>query len=151
MRKIIIADASCLILLAKINQLDILQKIYSEVSITPEIAIEFNQKLPEWIKIEITKDKSLQVIFEKLLDKGESSAIILAIENKGSTLIIDEKKGRKIAIENNIKITGTIGLLIKAKELGIIDKIKPIFTKIKETNFRISNEIEKIALLICKE
>lgn len=61
-------------------------------------------------------------------------------------LIIDDLKARKIALQLNIKITGTIGIIIKAKLNKIIPSIIPILNKIKETNFFISPELEFQAL-----
>ncbi|HEX2935506.1 MAG TPA: DUF3368 domain-containing protein [Bacteroidales bacterium] len=63
-----------------------------------------------------------------------------------STLIIDDYKARRIAENLHLAYTGTIGVIIKAKLLGIIPSIKPIIEKIKQTNFRISLEIELNAL-----
>lgn len=56
MHKIIISDTSCLILLSKINELEILQKVYSKVTITPEISFEFGEHLPPWVEIIPVKD-----------------------------------------------------------------------------------------------
>lgn len=80
------------------------------------------------------------------VDKGESSAMALALEMPESTIIIDDYKARKVADHLGINYTGTIGVLIKAKLLGIIQSIKPLLAKIKETNFRISAELEEKAL-----
>lgn len=80
------------------------------------------------------------------IDKGESSAIALALEIPESTLIIDDYKARRIAENLHLAYTGTIGVIIKAKLLGIIPSIRPIIEKIKQTNFRISLEIEINAL-----
>jgi len=80
------------------------------------------------------------------IDKGESSAIALALEIPESTLILDDYKARKIAEKLGLNITGTIGVIIKAKLKGIIPSIKPVLMKIKQTNFRISIELELSAL-----
>lgn len=72
------------------------------------------------------------------IDKGESSAIALAIETPNSTLILDDFKARKIAEQLGLPYTGTIGIIIKAKLQGIIQTIKPILSKIKQTDFRLS-------------
>jgi len=81
-------------------------------------------------------------ILELQLDKGESSAIALALEIPNSTLILDDYKARKIAENLGLNFTGTIGIIIKAKLENIIPSIKPLLEKIKQTNFRISPEIE---------
>ncbi|MFP9112616.1 DUF3368 domain-containing protein [Flavobacterium sp. RHBU_3] len=146
MLKTIISDTSCLIILSKINQLNLLHKLYGEITTTPEIAGEFGEPLPEWINIEEVTDKLRQQILELQIDKGESSAIALALQVPESTLILDDYKARKIATQLNLKITGTIGIIVKCKKVGIITTIKPILNDIKTTDFRLSNELEQLAL-----
>jgi predicted nucleic acid-binding protein len=80
------------------------------------------------------------------IDKGESSAIALALEIPDSTIILDDYKARKIAERLGITFTGTIGVIIKAKLKGVISSIKPILEKIKQTDFRLSADIESQAL-----
>lgn len=80
------------------------------------------------------------------IDKGESSAIALALETPGSTIILDDNKARKIANQLGLTFTRTIGIVVKAKLVGHIPSIKPIIAKIKQTNFRLSAEIELQAL-----
>jgi predicted nucleic acid-binding protein len=151
MHRIIIADTSCLILLSNINELDLLQKIYGNVFITEIIAEEFGEQLPEWIIIEQVNDLNKQKLLELQIDRGEASAITLAIENKNSTIIIDDYKARKIAEQLGINFTGTFGILLKAKNMQLIPLIKPILDKIKNTNFRISEELELTVLKLANE
>ncbi len=80
------------------------------------------------------------------IDKGESIAIALALETPDCTIILDDFKARKIANQLGLHITGTIGVIVRAKLKGIIPSIKPILQKIKETDFRFSIEIELHAL-----
>lgn len=151
MHKIIISDTSCLIILSNINELDILHKVYGEIVTTIDIAIEYGDSLPEWIQIEKVTDKYRQQLLEMQIDKGESSAIALALETPNSTIILDDFKARKIAKQLGISFTGTLEVIIKAKLEGIIPSIKPILEKIKKTDFRLSLEIELLALKEAKE
>ena len=147
MRKTIISDTSCFIILSNIDELNLLQQVYGRIINTVEVADEFGEKLPDWIEIVAVKDKMRQQLLELQIDKGESSAIALALETNECTLIIDDYKARKVADQLGLVFTGTIGVIVKAKLLGIIDSIKPILVKIKETNFRISSELENQALI----
>lgn len=63
-----------------------------------------------------------------------------------SVIILDDYKARKIAENLRLEIIGNIGVIIKAKKLGKIESIKPYLNKIRQTNFRISPELEKLAL-----
>jgi len=151
MRKTIISDTSCFIILSNIGEMGLLCKVYSEVTTTPEIADEFGEKLPEWVIVSKVKDAAYQRILELQIDKGESSAIALALETPDSIVILDDYKARKIANSLNLPYVGTIGVIVKAKLLGIIPSIKPILDKMKATNFRLSAELERDALLAAKE
>ena len=151
MRKIVISDTSCLIILSKIGALEILNKLYDKIVTTNEIALEFGEELPSWIEILNVKDVSKQQLLELQIDKGESSAIALALENPNSKVILDDNKARKVATQLGIDFTGTLGIIIKAKLNGLIPSIKTYLEKIKETNFRISPELELIALKEAKE
>lgn len=80
------------------------------------------------------------------IDKGESSAIALALETPNCTIILDDYKARKIAEQLGLHFTGTIGVIVKAKLNGVIPSIKPLLSKIRSTDFRLSSELELLAL-----
>jgi len=151
MPKTIISDTSCLIILSNIGELQLLQKVYGQVFTTVEIAQEFGEILPEWIVIKGAADIYKQQLLELQIDKGESSAIALALEMSNSTLILDDNKARKIANQLGLHVTGTIGIIVRAKLNGIIPSIRPILEKIRQTNFRLTIEIETLALKAAQE
>jgi predicted nucleic acid-binding protein len=103
MQKVIIADTSCIILLDKIVELNLLSKLFGQIIITQEIADEFKKELPDWFVIVNPTNKTYQKILEASLDKGEASAIAFAIEQSNCLLIIDDYKGRKYAEHRNIR------------------------------------------------
>ena len=141
MPKIVISDTSSLILFHKIGELDLIRKVYDNITTTEEVAEEFLEQLPEWIKIESVKDKKYQEFLETQVDLGEASAIALAKEMDNPLLLLDDLKARKLAKKLNLKFTGTLGVINKAKQIGVIDKVKPLIDKLLSTNFRISENI----------
>lgn len=151
MPKTIISDTSCFIILTNIGELDLLRKVYGQIITTIEIATEYGETLPEWVEIQTIVDKYRQQLLEMQIDKGESSAIALALETPNCTVILDDYKARKIAERLGINITGTIGVIIKAKLKGIIPSIKPLLEKIKQTDFRLSSDLELLALKEAQE
>ncbi|WP_291083306.1 hypothetical protein [Flavobacterium sp. BFFFF1] len=92
MHKTIISDTSCFIILSKIGELGLLLRLYGQIVTTTDIAEEFGESLPDWVIIENAKDKFHQRILELQIDRGESSAIALALEIQNSTLILDDFK-----------------------------------------------------------
>ena len=149
--KIIISDTSCLIALDRIKKLDVLQKTFSTVITTPEVRDEFLQPLPSWILIRPVKDQKRKESFGTIVDKGEASAIALALETEGSILVIDEKKGRKLAEKLHIEIIGTLKILLLAKEKGVISSIKPIILELEKAQFRFSKSVVQKLLLLAGE
>jgi predicted nucleic acid-binding protein len=148
MPKIVISDTSTLIIFHKIDEFNLLQKVYQEVIITPEIAKEFGEELPDWIKIQPVSDTKYQDFLETQVDYGEASAIALATEYDDVLLLLDDLKARKLAIQLKFQITGTLGVIHKAKQMSIIDKVKPLIDKLLLTDFRVAdNIIEEILKL----
>lgn len=146
MPKTIISDTSCFIILSNIGELNLLHKVYGQIITTVEIANEFGEQLPDWVLIHQVTDKYRQQLLEMQLDKGESSAIALALETPDCTIILDDYKARKIADQLGLHITGTIGVIVKAKLNGLIPSIKPLLSKIRTTDFRLTIELELLAL-----
>src|SRR6056297_803244 len=140
--KIVIADTSCLIALTNIEAINILKELYQEIFITEEILDEFGESVPEWIKIEKVKNEKYKKLLDQVLDTGEASAIALALDCDNVLLVLDDLKGRKEAEKLGFKITGTLGVLFKAKQLGIINELKVYLEKLKNVGFRISEKIE---------
>ena len=151
MPKIVIADASCLIVLTKIDELDVLRRLYGTVLTTPVVAAEFGRPLPAWIRLESARNSRQEQELATQLDAGESSAIALGLEIPGSTAILDDYKARQVADRLGVQLTGTLGMLIKATKMGVVPALRPLLDRIRETDFRFSRELEMQALLAVGE
>lgn len=122
---IIVADSSPLISLAILEKLNLLEDLFDEVFIPNAVYKEvtamkkpYSDSLDKFSKnrIKKVKNKIALSIISHELDIGESEAIILALENNIDTILMDENKGRKIAISKGLHPIGTIGVLIQAKK-----------------------------------
>lgn len=143
MQKTIVSDTSCLILLEKIGELELLHKVFGEIIVTQDVADEYGLTLPQWISVQNPTNQKYQKILETSVDKGEASVIALAVELVDCLLMIDDLKGRNLADALGIKITGTLGVILEAKLSGQIASVKPILASIKQTDFHFSKELEK--------
>lgn len=141
MPEVVISDTSALILFHNIQSLHLLKQVYGTLLTTPEVVAEYGESLPEWFKIKEAEDKKYQRFLETQIDSGEASALALAAGYKEVLLILDDLKARKLARQLNLKVTGTLGVIQKAKDLGVIPKVRPYINRLLETNFRISDII----------
>ena len=141
MPELAISDTSCLIVLSKIGELDLLQVRYGRVLIPPKVAQKYEDHLPIWIEIQEPSTRSMLRLAKFKLDPGEREAIALALDKQGSHAILDDQAARETAEHLHLKITGTLGVLIKSKQTGLIPAITPLIEKIRQTDFRMSEAI----------
>ena len=139
---IVVSDTSPIINLAMIGQLDLLRLLFAKIVIPEavfrEIVIEGQgqsgaeeiQQL-EWFESRSVPNNALLNQLKSDLDIGEAEAIALAIELDADAVLIDEHKGRTIALQHGLKITGIIGVLIAAKQKGYISKVKPFLDDLR--------------------
>ena len=137
----VVSNTTPIISLLKIGKLEILKDLYDEIYIPQEVFNEIeagkhkkyylNLLTFEWIKIEQIQDrKSIAYLLD--LDKGEAEAIVLATESEADLILLDESLGRFHAKHAGLRVTGTIGILVKAKKQGLISELKPLILELKE-------------------
>jgi predicted nucleic acid-binding protein len=151
MPAIVVADTSCLILLQKIGQLQLLSRLYENVRVTPDVVREFGSSLPHWFLTEHPMNHVQLLASQGQVDAGEASAIALALELPDAYLIIDDRRARKVALHFGLRITGTLGVLLEAKQAGYLPALRPVFSEIRRTNFRLTDTLESTLLQLAGE
>jgi predicted nucleic acid-binding protein len=81
-----------------------------------------------------------------LVDLGEASAIKYCLENKKSLLVIDDNKGRKLAKRMGLTVTGTLGVIAKAKKVGLLPAVKSYLELLEKVEFRFDEKLKKVIL-----
>lgn len=121
----IISDSTTLIVLFELDRLDLLSNLFAEIimpdAVYQEISAKSSIDLPDFMRVQQVPDSEMLEILKTVLDEGESEAIALALERK-LPLIIDEKKGRKIALREGIDIIGLLGIVYLNIKKGHISK-----------------------------
>jgi uncharacterized protein len=145
----VVSDSTCLIGLERVGELDILPALFDSVMIPPEVEREFDRSF-EWLKVENLKSNLLAAALEMVVDAGEAEAIALASE-KNCLLISDDKQARTVATRLGVAVIGTVGVLIRAKQNGIISEVKPILDNLESNDFFISRALREEALKIAGE
>lgn len=154
----VVSNTTPLISLLKLGRLDVLMELYQEILIPIAVFEEIeagknksfyrNLSNIDWINIiKIENEDATRYFLD--LDKGEAEAIILATEIGADLIIMDEKLGRFHAKHADLKVTGTVGVLIKAKREGIINELKPLLFELRAKDVWISEKfIDEILSLV---
>jgi len=148
---LIVADAGPLIGLAQIGLLPLLRGLYSKILIPPKVHDEL--QIPSlrpgyealaaaldgaWILVEAPRPTAhSEEIKETLGESGEAEAIALA-EERDTDLLIDEKRGRAVAISRGLRIVGTGAVLLLAKEKGLIGRVADALDELASRSYRIA-------------
>lgn len=156
MRRVIV-NSTPIILFSNINQLEILKQIYGEIVIPqavydevtakPDSACQNLKNHLNWIKIENINNPLQKKMYEAKLHDGEVEVMILAQEEpKADLVILDDNSAKKTAKFLNLPVTGSLGVLLKAKELKIIKEVKPYVDAIIANGFFVTQKIYEMVL-----
>ena len=147
---IVVADTTPLNYLILIDEIELLPALYRTVLIpqevhrelqnprTPPVVRTWASDLPVWCEVHALT--SIPDITLSELDAGERDAIQLALDSGVDTLLMDENEGRRAAIRHHLKVTGTIAVLEKAAQRGLID-FRSTLGRLEQTSFRLSASI----------
>ncbi|MBM4137158.1 MAG: DUF3368 domain-containing protein [Nitrospira sp.] len=161
MHRTVIVNTSPLFYLHRAGCLDCLEKLYGEIVIPEAVAFELEEgkrigedvpKIEDyhWIKVKkVTIPAFIKIIPD--LGQGEAEVLALGCEEKEPLLIIDDSLARRIAKLQAFKLTGTAGVLLKAKKVGHIAEIKPIIEKLKEAGFYLNDKLVADILKMSEE
>lgn len=142
----IVSNASPLIVLLKINKLLILKELFGKVVVPEAVYKEITTKEHErlifnrlgWIEARSIGNIEIAAFLEKLVNRGEAEAIVLAKE-LNATLLIDDAKARKYAKLLNIEVTGTLGLLKIAKRSGLVQSVRKVIEDMLAEGYHIED------------
>lgn len=146
----VVSNAGPLIALAKVGHLSLLRRCYASVLVPHAVFSEISQarfaeaseiKSADFlVKCELERPVEPFLLAE--LGIGEAEAIALAIQRQAMRLLIDERKGRRIAtIVYGVKVTGTAGILLRAKQRGFITAIRPALKQMRESGYFLSDRL----------
>lgn len=146
---LVIADASSLIALQQIGHLGLLSLLFTEIIISPSVAQEVAptvDRLPVWCRIQAVSEKMSLRILQYALGPGESETIALSLELDPTYVILDEKAARRLAIGLGLPVVGTAGLLVKAKQSGIVPAVRPLLEELQRHSFHLSPTLWRLTL-----
>ena len=142
----IVSDSTALIVLLDLDRVELLENLFEVVYITPvvleEISVKYPVVLPPFVTVEKPEDDELIDELRMLLDPGESEAIALA-KTKNLPIIIDEKRGRKVAKGMGLKVIGLLGVVYLNVKKGFLTKSEALsfIENAMEHGYRISRKM----------
>ncbi len=159
MRKIV-SNTTPILSLLKIDKLALLKDLYGKIIIPLAVfqEIEKGKNKPyykdisqfDWIEIKKIQDSnSRDYLFD--LDDGEAEVLILAKEINADLVLLDEIIGRRYAKQLKINLTGTIGILLRAKQVGLISSVKDLLTELVEKGTWLNPKLISKVLIMAKE
>lgn len=135
----VVSNTSPILNLAIVEQLFLLNqqfnKIFIPVAVLNELKIDENRPgylvirealIAGWIQVQEVSDKPFVQILKQTLDHEEAEAIALAIELKADWTLLDEREGRKVAKSFELKVTGILGILLRAKQSGVLKDLQAV-------------------------
>ena len=143
---IVVSDTSAVTSLLQIGRAELLSALYDKVLIPEAVERELKHDhpaLPDFIHVE--RASNLQVVQRLLeeVDRGEAEAIALMIAKRGDLLLIDERRGRRVARREGLPVIGLLGVLAQAKRRGLLDSLGSTLTDLQRVaGFRISDELK---------
>ena len=143
---ILIADSSVIIAFQAVDRLNVLRSLFGEIFIPDAVykevfAVE-KKKAPAFIKVVKLKNREVFNTLFLQLGAGESEVIALALEKKTDKVAIDDKLARRTAEKLGLKIIGTVGILLLAKEKKLVPTVKSVLDALKKKiSFRLSDAV----------
>ena len=147
MHRVVIVNSTPIIALLDIGQIDILKALYDEIIIPEAVRDEVTAKDEHaldnytWIKVHAIKNIAAKDTFISSLHDGEVEVMILAKEINSDLVILDDSLARRHAKHQGLTITGTVGVILRAKHNGIIDSVKPLLDGLVNSDFYISESV----------
>lgn len=153
----VVADASVLIALWRVQQIELLPVLFNEVLIPPAVASEISvankaggHLLEGLIWIQVVqlqnpakvKDLTLAQSIYQRLHIGEAQSIVLAEELRADLLLMDERRGRAVARQHGLSVMGVGGVLLMAKNQGLLAKVRPVLDLlVAAMDFRLAKDL----------
>lgn len=156
MRRVIV-NSTPIIVLSNIYRLDILKALYGQIIIPQAVYDEVTAKSDsacyqitkhsDWIVVERVANAEQKRMYQAKLHAGEVEVMILAQQNpKADLVILDDNTAKKTAKFLGLTVTGTLGVLLKAKKEGVIESVTPIIDELLSNGFYITDEVRRMVM-----
>ncbi|ETW95028.1 MAG: hypothetical protein ETSY2_48740, partial [Candidatus Entotheonella gemina] len=151
MPELVISNTSPLFYLHRLRQLTLLRALYQQIVVPGAVRDELHagriqgEDTPELADYDWITVRSVQVpeFLMRITDLGlgEAQVLALALEEPGSLVILDDRFARAVAQMRHLRLTGTAGVILKAKQEGHLEAVTPLLDRLTQMGFRLSNTV----------
>ncbi len=145
-----VTNSTCLIALERIGQLTLLPRVFKRVLAPSAVQAELGSRV-EWLIVKEVRNPGIVTALRTQLDEGEAQAIALAMESGDAVIILDDKKARRVGQQIGLKVIGTVGVLLRAKRMGVISIVQPLLDALQQAGFRMTEALYEEALRVAGE
>lgn len=153
---VVICNTSPIQYLYQADVLELLPELAGQVYVPEAVVAELeegqrrNVLLPvledlSWLIVRPVRDRTLLPLVTHLGD-GEKEVLALGLETQDALLLLDDRDARRYAQTLELEISGTLGLLLRAKERGILDAIRPVLDRLQALRFRLNPRTRQMVL-----
>jgi len=157
----VVSNTSPLFYLHCLRRFELLLQLFSRILVPPAVVQELEEgkqrglSVPDvtaysWVQRRVPADP-IYLSLPPQLGKGEVEAIALAHEMPETLLLLDDLSARHAAQDLGLAMTGTLGVLLRAKEKGLILALKPLITPLCRAGFRLGPRVERMFLDLAGE
>lgn len=147
---IVVSDTSPLTALLSVGEEEILPRLFGKVIVPIAVREELMQShalLPDWLEVRDVIDLAAAKRLTLMVDGGEAEAIELAKELHADLLLIDERKGRRLAVAEGVSVIGLLGVVVLAKRRGLIPSARDLIAGLRDqAGFYLSRDLVDRAL-----
>ena len=159
----VIVNSTPLILLAGIDKLPLFAKLYGKVVIPQAVFNEVTAKAdsasyallarPDWIKVEQAPamPEHYRRLISAKLHEGELEVMSLALAHGADAVVLDDNAARRTAKFFGLAVTGTLGILLRSKERGLISEVGPLVGNLRTNGFRVDDRVVSFVLELAHE
>lgn len=147
---IVVSDTSPLTALLTVGEAGLLPRLFAEVVVPEAVQTELlrsHPQLPDWLRVRAVGDRQQVSRFAEIVDAGEAEAIALAQELHADRVLMDERRGRRLAAQQGLRVVGLLGVVLLARQQRLIPSARALLERLdREAGMYLAEDVRETAL-----
>jgi predicted nucleic acid-binding protein len=158
----LVSDTTLLLYLGRLGRVHLLPDLFASVFVPEQVALELdagrllrtdtiNPRALKWATVVPVYEEEIAALPANRLGTGEQAVIAYALAHGCPLVGLDDQKARDFAEEIGLRVIGTVGVLLQAKQAGLVSAVRPLLDAVQAQGFRMDAELYNTALQLAKE